>query len=71
MASNTQEGPLDKEFEKLAKETLEFWHVPGVSVAVVDGEHIYAQVSSFYSILPMLIIPPFRATAPHPYPISL
>lgn len=41
---NTEDGPLDKNFEKLVKETLDLWHVPGVSVAVVDGEKIYAQV---------------------------
>jgi CubicO group peptidase (beta-lactamase class C family) len=42
--SSTEEGPLDKKFEKLVKETLEVWHVPGVSVAVVDGDKTYAQV---------------------------
>ena len=54
MASNPENGPLDKKFEKLVKETLENWHVPGVSVAVVDGENTYAQVSSLQSMIPML-----------------
>ena len=44
MASNNGDGSLDKRFEKLVTETLELWHVPGVSVAVVDGENTYAQV---------------------------
>jgi hypothetical protein len=55
MASNPENGPLDKKFEKLVKETLGTWHVPGVSVAVVDGENTYAQVISLQSMLPMLI----------------
>jgi hypothetical protein len=45
--SNTEHRHLDEKFEGLFKETLEHWHVPGVSVAVVDGEKTYAQVRSF------------------------
>jgi CubicO group peptidase (beta-lactamase class C family) len=36
---------------------LELWHVPGVSVAVVDGEETYAQASSLQSMLSRLIFP--------------
>jgi len=43
MVSNTEDGSLGKRFGKLVKETLEIWHVPGVSVAVVDGDKTYAQ----------------------------
>jgi len=68
--SNNEDGPLDKKFEKLVKDTLELWHVPGVSVAVVDGEKTYAQVSSLQSMFPILIFPT-RAMAPHQYPVSL
>lgn len=39
-----QDGPLDEDFEKLVKETLELWHVPGVSVAVVDGDNTWTKV---------------------------
>jgi CubicO group peptidase (beta-lactamase class C family) len=45
MAPNSENGPLDKKFERLVKEILDTWHVPGVSVAVVDGENTYARVS--------------------------
>ena len=38
-------SPFDAEFAKLAKETLELWHVPGVSIAVVDGDDTWAEVS--------------------------
>jgi hypothetical protein len=53
--SNPENGPLDKKFEKVVRETLEVWHVPGISVAVVDGENTYAQVSSLYSMFSKLI----------------
>lgn len=40
-------NPFDDNFAKLAKETLEFWHVPGVAIAVVDGENTWAEVSKY------------------------
>ncbi len=46
VSNSDDDGPLDKNFEKLVTETLELWHVPGVSIAVVDGENTYAKVSS-------------------------
>jgi hypothetical protein len=55
--SNNEDGPLGKKFENLATETLGLWHVPGVSVAVVDGEETYAQASSLQSMLSILIFP--------------
>ena len=45
VVSNNEDGLLDDKFEKLVTKILELWHVPGVSVAVVDGEKTYAQVS--------------------------
>jgi hypothetical protein len=38
-------SPFDSKFAKLAKETLELWHVPGLSIAVVDGNDTWADVS--------------------------
>ncbi len=55
IASSNEDGPLNKKFEELVIDTLELWHVPGVSVAVVDGEETYAQVSSLQSKFPTLI----------------
>ncbi|KAJ5826326.1 penicillin-binding protein [Penicillium riverlandense] len=40
---SASEPPLNKEFEKLVHETLARWHVPGVSIAVVDGEKSWAE----------------------------
>lgn len=45
----TEYEPLNEKFDELVKETLELWHVPGVSVAVVYGEDTYARVG-FYRI---------------------
>ena len=38
-------SPLNAEFSKLVNETLEMLHVPGVSIAVVDGNEMWAEVS--------------------------
>jgi hypothetical protein len=37
-------SPLNENFEKLVSETLEKWHIQGVSVAVVDGDDTWAEV---------------------------
>lgn len=51
---SNENGPLDKNFEALVKETLDLWHVPGVSVAVVDGDNVYSQVSLLQHLLHLL-----------------
>lgn len=38
-------SPLNGDFKKLVTETLETWHIKGVSVAVVDGDYTWAEVS--------------------------
>lgn len=38
-------NPLNDEFAKYVKETLEEWKVPGLSIAVIDGDEIFAEVS--------------------------
>ena len=37
-------GPFDEGFEKLVDKTLERWKVPGLAIAVVDGDDTWAQV---------------------------
>jgi hypothetical protein len=39
------DSPLDHNFEKLVLDALELWHVPGVSVAVVDGDNTWSKMS--------------------------
>jgi len=41
---DSTDGPLDERFAKLVKETLELWHLPGISIAVVDGDKTWAEV---------------------------
>lgn len=37
-------NPLTEEFAAFVKEKLEKWKVPGMSLAVIDGEDVYAEV---------------------------
>jgi hypothetical protein len=39
-------NPFTKEFGTFVKEILEKWKVPGMSLAVIDGEDIYAEVAA-------------------------
>ncbi|PYI07577.1 beta-lactamase/transpeptidase-like protein [Aspergillus sclerotiicarbonarius CBS 121057] len=43
MTTNTPTNPLDEPFKALVHETLNQWHVPGMSIAVVDGDTTWAQ----------------------------
>lgn len=47
-------SPLNTTFEKLVNSTLQKWHVPGVAIAVVDGDHTWAEVPT------LLLIEPFH-----------
>ena len=47
----SRSSPFHKEFEKLVKENLDFWHVPGISIAVVDGEESWAEVWPSHDVL--------------------
>ena len=38
-------SPFDAKFAKLAEDTLKLWHVPGLSIAVVDSNDTWAEVS--------------------------
>ncbi|KAF2456775.1 beta-lactamase/transpeptidase-like protein [Lineolata rhizophorae] len=37
------DGPLDGEFEALVSEAMGRYHVPGISVSIVDNDHTYAK----------------------------
>lgn len=39
-----QSNPFNDEFNQLVHEQLNRWHVPGLSVAVVDGDQTWAKV---------------------------
>lgn len=38
-------NPFNDDFSKLAEETLDNWKVPGLAIAVIDDEDVYAEVS--------------------------
>jgi CubicO group peptidase (beta-lactamase class C family) len=46
MSTESADGPLNGEFSRLVQETLEMWHVPGVAVAVVDGDKTWTKVGA-------------------------
>lgn len=37
-------GPLTAQFDELVKRTLEEWKVPGLSIAIVEGDQTWAKV---------------------------
>jgi hypothetical protein len=43
-AHNDARTPLDETFDAFVKILLQEWHVPGMSVAVVDGDQTFAKV---------------------------
>lgn len=49
--SERSRNPLDSDFEKLAIETLNEWHVPGLAVAVIDGDDTWSAVSCAVSLI--------------------
>ncbi|KAJ6441533.1 penicillin-binding protein [Purpureocillium lavendulum] len=44
------DNPLDDEFAKLVNETLNYWKVPGLAIAVVDDEEIFAKGYGFATL---------------------
>ena len=40
-----KESPFTDSFDNLVSRKLDFWHVPGLSIAVVDGEETFSKVS--------------------------
>jgi hypothetical protein len=37
-------NPLNEEFNNLVKDTMHMWHVPGLSIGVVDGDSVFVEV---------------------------
>ncbi len=37
-------SPFTKDFNALVEELLEEWHVPGMAIAVVDGDETWSKV---------------------------
>lgn len=46
-------NPLTSDFAEFARTTLEAWKVPGLSIAVIDGDKIFAEVCLFIYLLPL------------------
>ena len=44
------ESPFSHSFDELVSHNLDYWHVPGVSFAVVDGNETYSKVCVLFSV---------------------
>lgn len=44
-------NPFTNDFEKLVKQAMADWNVPGLSIAVVDDHNVFSTVSRHYSAL--------------------
>jgi hypothetical protein len=62
---NDNTGPFTSEFGQLVNETLNLFHVPGISIAVVDGDKVWAEVSC----LSIDSQRPFKLSRPHCLPM--
>jgi len=45
------ENMLDENFDKLVKQTLDFWNTPGCSVGIVDGQHTNTKVFQLFHVV--------------------
>lgn len=45
-------NPLDEDFKTYITQAMKDWNIPGMAIAVVDGDNIYAEVSSSPPIIP-------------------
>lgn len=45
--STASGNPLTAEFGDFVREQLEKWKVPGVALAVIDGDDVYTEVRAF------------------------
>ncbi|KAJ6037036.1 penicillin-binding protein [Penicillium herquei] len=44
MRNTSHASPLkERQFESLVQKTLDRWHVPGMAIAIVDGDHTWAE----------------------------
>ncbi len=52
--SYMRDGKFTPEFDELAKERLERWHVPGMSIAVIEDDEVCAKVFKAHQLIPTL-----------------
>jgi hypothetical protein len=55
-AASKHDSWFDLDFDKLAESTLHQWHVPGLSIAVIDNGKISSKVAHSF-VLPILLYP--------------
>ena len=40
-------SPLNEDFNKFVHQNLDYWHVPGISIAVVDNNETFSKVPPY------------------------
>lgn len=50
------QNPLNEDFEKVVLATLEEWHIPGMSIAVVDNDNVYSKARTCLFLLLCLLL---------------
>lgn len=61
-------SPFSPEFEELVHRSMHHLHVPGLAVAIVDGDNTFSRVSlSLHSFHSRSLLTAWRATALQPF----
>ncbi len=55
-AHSISSSPFNEDFGEFVRESLDIWHVPGMSVGVIDGDDVYTEASSRSPRQPMQIL---------------
>lgn len=49
---DSRSNPFIPELDALVDETLDHFHVPGLSIAIIDGDETFAKVTNYSAIDP-------------------
>jgi hypothetical protein len=50
-------SPFDSKFEGILYSGLDHWHVPGIAIGVVDGDHVWTEASTVFLRTPRSCAP--------------
>ena len=46
-SADERPSPLNEDFNKFVQQNLDYWHVPGISIAVVDNNETFSRVKPY------------------------
>lgn len=50
--SSTGKNPLTGDFVNFVKDNMDYWKIPGMAIAVVDGQDVFSEVCAFHGPWP-------------------